>query len=80
MKPARPHRAYEDLRLMVKAMRTQAGLNQSELARRVGLARSTVCNIELGRQPVTIRNIQAIAHACGYRIKVRFERSTSCSG
>lgn len=75
-----PQHAYEDLRLMVKAMRKQAGFNQSELAQRIGLDRTSLCNIEVGRQPVTIRNIHAIADACGYRIKVKFERNPPCSG
>lgn len=49
-----------------------AGLTQAELAARVGLERTSITNIEGGRQVLTATTINAIAAALGYRVEVRF--------
>jgi transcriptional regulator with XRE-family HTH domain len=58
----------------LKALRKMAGLTQAELAQRCGLERTSITNIEAGRQTLSVQRINAIAAALGYRVKVKFER------
>jgi transcriptional regulator with XRE-family HTH domain len=59
---------------MIRILRKQAGLTQQELANRVGMERTSICNIELGHQILTEKSIVAIADALGYEIHVTFKR------
>ncbi|MGH7751080.1 MAG: helix-turn-helix domain-containing protein [Candidatus Dormibacteria bacterium] len=45
--------------------RERAGLTQLELARRAGIGRTTVANMELGAQAATIYQLIALASALG---------------
>jgi HTH-type transcriptional regulator/antitoxin HipB len=49
--------------LRVRAARHAAGMQQHELAERIGTSRGTVANLEAGRQDVTISTITKIAAA-----------------
>jgi HTH-type transcriptional regulator/antitoxin HipB len=49
--------------LRVRAARHAAGMQQHELAERIGKSRGTVANLEAGRQDVTISTITKIAAA-----------------
>ena len=55
---------------LVYQMRTQAGLTQTELARRVGTKQPYVSAIESGGQAPTIATLMKLAHATGNRIIV----------
>lgn len=57
--PARLHHEPE----AVTWAREKAGLNQSQLAKRCGLARSLVCEIEAGTRNATPENLLKIAKA-----------------
>lgn len=63
-----------ELGKMIRFMRRQQKMTQQELANLVGLERTSICNIELGRQLLTSTSITAIAAALGYRVKIKFER------
>ena len=45
----------------VRAGRAQVRLTQDELAQRVGLTRTSITNLELGRQKIQIHTLYAIA-------------------
>lgn len=58
--------------MTIRALRKMRKMSQLELAARVGLARTSICNIELGKQILTQNTLGMIAHALGYRVLVRF--------
>lgn len=62
-----------ELGMTIKALRKMRQMTQKELASRVGLERTSICNIELGRQVLTETTINAIAKALGYRVTIKFE-------
>jgi transcriptional regulator with XRE-family HTH domain len=45
--------------------RKRAGISQEQLAETLGLARTSVTNIERGRQPIQLHTLYAIADALG---------------
>ncbi len=65
----------DGLGAQVRALRNAAGLTQGELADRIGLTRTSVTNIEAGRQGLDVRTLNAIAKATGYELVLRFKRS-----
>lgn len=54
---------YEEFGFRVREARSVEGVSQGELARRVGLSRTSVTNIERGRQHVSLRQFLEIAAA-----------------
>ena len=64
----------------VKALRTAAGVTQSELASRLGLSRSSVLNWELGRTRPDISNIPALCRALNVPISQFFFSTGSDTG
>jgi transcriptional regulator with XRE-family HTH domain len=56
---------YSELGLRVRYYRQQAQMTQLELARRVGLGRTSITNIELGQQHIPLHLLYPIAHALG---------------
>ncbi len=55
----------EDFGRRVRTARTTADLTQSQLAERLGVSRSSIANVEGGRQPQTVEQALAIADATG---------------
>lgn len=49
----------------VRLMRETLGLQQEELAKRVGLKRASIANIELGRQRLMLDSVEDFAKALG---------------
>ena len=49
----------------VKAMRTQKGISQSELAHRVGISQAHMSNIENGHSHITLENLFALHDILG---------------
>ncbi len=49
--------------MIVLGSRERAGITQEELARRVGLTRTSITNIERGRQKVLVHTLYAISEA-----------------
>ena len=64
----------------VKALRTAAGVTQSELASRLGLSRSSVLNCELGRTRPDISNIPALCRVLNVPISQFFFSTRSDTG
>jgi transcriptional regulator with XRE-family HTH domain len=57
-------RGREELRASIRAMRTQAGLRQEELARRLGKPQSFVSKIETGERSLDVLELLALCKAC----------------
>lgn len=58
---------YESLGRRIRAARLRAGISQDELARRVRLTRTSITNIERGRQQIQVHTLYAIAKAVDAR-------------
>lgn len=56
---------YRELGRRVAGARQRADLTQERLAARVGLSRTSIVNLEAGRQRVPIHQLYRIAHALG---------------
>ena len=54
---------YSILGKLVRTRREQAKLTQDELAQRVGLTRTSISNIESGRQKIQVHTLYTIAEA-----------------
>ena len=49
----------------VRALREEEGLTQEQLARRSGIGRTSITNIEVGRQRPPLSTLIRIARVCG---------------
>jgi transcriptional regulator with XRE-family HTH domain len=70
---------YRALGERLRKARVKKNIKQGELARAVGLARTSITNIECGRQPVEVRVLVQIATTLGTsvtRLIPRSERSS----
>lgn len=68
--------ALEDefsLALAIAQARTQAGLTQEEVARRMETTQSTIARLEAGRSIPSTRTLERFARATGTRLKISFE-------
>lgn len=63
--PAETDRFYVDFGRRARAAREQSGLTQQALADALGLTRSSVANIEAGRQRALLHMTAAVAGATG---------------
>lgn len=60
-KPIEP--CYRLLGAKIEQMRTMLGWTQDELAKKIGLTRTSVTNLEAGRQRVLMHDIEKLATA-----------------
>lgn len=59
---------------MIKSIRTDKGISQSELARRSGISRVTINNIENGKQEdMKVETIRKIANALEVDVSIFFD-------
>lgn len=56
--------------IIIKNMRTEAGLSQKELAKKLNLADTTISSYERGNSQPDFRTILEIFKICGYRINI----------
>jgi transcriptional regulator with XRE-family HTH domain len=56
---------YRAIGKLVRLARERAALTQEQLAARVGLTRTSITNIERGRQKIQVHTLCAIAEAVG---------------
>jgi transcriptional regulator with XRE-family HTH domain len=56
---------YIEFGLRLKARRSLAHLTQDEMASKVGLGRTSITNIEQGKQPVSLHLLYRLADALG---------------
>lgn len=61
-------RIYELVGPKIRAVRLKRGWNQADLARQVGLTRSSIANVEAGRQRLLIHSLFAIANTLDVEI------------
>ena len=61
--------------LRVRALRATHGLTQLGLARRSGISRPSVANVEAGRQNVSLHNLFALADALGVEVEELLARN-----
>ena len=54
-------RFYEDVGRRVRAAREKAGLTQGQLATRIGLTRSSIANLEAGRQKILLHALYGLS-------------------
>lgn len=62
-----------ELAELVYRMRTEAGISQSELARRMGARQPFISDIERGGRTPTVATLNRIAHATGNRLHLTAE-------
>lgn len=60
---------YVALGKIVRSRREREGMTQDELARRVGMTRTSITNIESGRQKVQLHTLYDVADALNVPIK-----------
>jgi len=58
----------EQLGVLLRAMRKVKRLTQSEVADAIGVARTTICNMETGASSVLMHHLVAAADHMGYDI------------
>jgi DNA-binding XRE family transcriptional regulator len=56
---------HQALGARVRMIRETLGLNQEELAKRVGILRTSITNIEAGRQRMLLHSVEDFARALG---------------
>jgi transcriptional regulator with XRE-family HTH domain len=56
---------YERLGAQISAARTERRITQAQLSSEIGLTRSSVANIEVGKQRITVETLVKIAQALG---------------
>jgi len=56
---------YRQFGMKVEQLRTMLGWNQQDLAKRVGLTRGSIANIETGRQRILLHDVEKFAEAFG---------------
>jgi transcriptional regulator with XRE-family HTH domain len=59
---------------MLKVLRKQRGMTQAEVAFETYMERTSVSNIEAGRQMLTVKSLNAIAGVLGYTVHVTFRK------
>lgn len=59
---------------MLKVLRKQRGMTQAEVAFEAYMERTSVTNIEAGKQMLTVKSLNAIAGVLGYTVHVTFRK------
>lgn len=67
---------YQLLRQLIEA-RKQAGISQTELARRMGKTQSVIARLESGEHSPKLETVNDAARAMGYRLEVRLTKDPS---
>lgn len=60
-----PEAVYQAFGARLRMIRDALGISQAELAKRVGLVRPSLTNIEVGRQRIRLDQVEAIARELG---------------
>lgn len=79
MSPPEPRTARERLQALLRQIRAEAGLRQSDLAQRLGQPQSFVSKYESGERRLDLLEIRDICTAVGISLQEfvrRFERGT----
>ena len=65
--------AQIELTEIVYRMRTQAGISQTELARRMGVRQPFIAELERGGRNTTLASLHHVAHTTGHRVRLAVE-------
>lgn len=60
--------------LMIKGCREVAGMTQTDLAKRVGMARGTLASYESGYAEPSYERVEEIASVCGFELTLQKKR------
>lgn len=63
---------HQGLGTTLKALRKMRGMTQQQVSEATGLSRTSITNIESGRQAVSFENLEKIARALGFEPRMRF--------
>ena len=66
----RQHEPRSNLAELLLELRNLACMSQKQVSTVLGLARASVANMETGRQPVTIENLELLANHLGLEVVV----------
>lgn len=70
VRPSSDANAGEKIGVALKTMRTLSGLNQSQMAERLGICQASISEIENGRGDIPVSTIQKFVEALGGILKV----------
>ncbi|QHC57592.1 helix-turn-helix transcriptional regulator [Rathayibacter sp. VKM Ac-2760] len=68
-------RKASDLASVVRAVREESGLSQTELAERIGLSREYVVNLETGQPTLYAKRLFRILHELGITVSLEYRDS-----
>lgn len=57
----------------IKALRLDAGLNQSGLANRLGVSKQYISGVEAGKETLSLEQVEKFASALGATVEVSFK-------
>ncbi len=60
---------YQAIGARMRMLRDVLGVDQATLAKRAGLSRPTIANMETGRQRIYMHHVEKIAEALGTHVK-----------
>jgi transcriptional regulator with XRE-family HTH domain len=59
---------------LVRTLRTNAGMTQAELGDAIGLSRTSITNLEQGRQAIPTDTLVRILYTLGFDMEIRLVR------
>lgn len=66
---------YKEIGRKIQKAREEAGLNQEELAARIGLSQATLSNYELGKRRLYLAQLEAISRELGKPLQYFLEEN-----
>lgn len=63
-----------DMGQLMKAMRLHRGLTQEQIAKKLGVSRPAIPNMEAGKQNIYLHHLIRTADACGFEVKLRVRK------
>ncbi|MCL6446679.1 MAG: helix-turn-helix domain-containing protein [Armatimonadetes bacterium] len=71
---------YKEIGRKIQKAREEAGLNQEELAARIGLSQATLSNYELGKRRLYLAQLEAISRELGKPLQYFLEENDRLPG
>jgi transcriptional regulator with XRE-family HTH domain len=65
----------ENLGDLLRSLRTEAGMTQADLGDATGYSRTSITNIEQGRQNVTLEALILLTRVLGYNMRIELVRA-----
>lgn len=75
----KPVKTHSSLAKLLLELRLQANMSQGDVAEVIGLTRTSVTNMEGGRQPVTIEAVDSLAQHLGLELVITVQKSANTS-